>query len=330
MSDVFAWVMGILAAVIPGMGHSSAPSWNGYVEADYVYAAAPSAGTIDSISVHEGQLVRKGETLFVLESRQQQAQLDAATARADAAAAQVKAAEATLANLKTGARPEELQVTQASLTQAEANLSLAQQNFTRAQDLFGKGNVPKAQLDQAQAGFDAAHATVAQLKAQLAVAQLPARDDQIVAAAAAVAAAQSGEAAARADAANAAVALGDRTIVAPADGRIERLFYSAGEVAGAGVPVLSLSGAEALKVKFYVNERDRPQFALGDTLAVGCDGCPAGLTARVSHFASDPQFTPPIIYSRDERSRLVFMTEATLDDQNGILPGQPVSVGRLP
>jgi HlyD family secretion protein len=63
---------------------------------------------------------------------------------------------------------------------------------------------------------------------------------------------------------------------------------------------------------------------------VNCDGCAGGLTATISHFASDPQFTPPIIYSRDERSRLVFLTEATLDTQSAVLPGQPVSIGRLP
>jgi HlyD family secretion protein len=64
-------------------------------------------------------------------------------------------------------------------------------------------------------------------------------------------------------------------------------------------------------------------------VSVSCDGCASGLTATISHFASDPQFTPPIIYSRDERNRLVFLTEATMDQQSAVLPGQPVSVGRL-
>ncbi len=61
-----------------------------------------------------------------------------------------------------------------------------------------------------------------------------------------------------------------------------------------------------MKVLFYVSETDRQRFALGQQVAVSCDGCAAGLTATISHFNSDPQFTPPIIYSRDERNRLVF------------------------
>jgi HlyD family secretion protein len=328
MDHALAWLMGLLA-FIPGLGHQAPPSWNGYVEADYSYAAAPTGGTIEAIRVSEGDRVEAGDVLFTLDASMQQAQHEAAVARANAANAQVSAAEATLANLKTGARPEELQVTQASLTQAEANLALAQQTFNRTQDLFAKGNVPKSQLDQAQASLDAANASVVQLKAQLAVAQLPARDDQIAAAEATLAAAKSNAAAATADATNAKAALAYRTIVAPEAGRVERLYYSSGEVAGAGAPVISIAGSAALKIRFYVNETDRPGFHLGDVVRVSCDGCGEGLTATVDHFASDPQFTPPIIYSRDERHRLVFLTEATMTEQNGVLPGQPVSIGRV-
>lgn len=327
MDHVMAFFMGLLS-FIPGLGHEAPPSWNGYVELDYSYAAAPSGGTIEAIRVAEGDRVAAGDVLFTLDASMQQAQYEAAVARADAANAQIEAAEATLANLKTGARPEELQVTQASLAQAEANLALAQQNFSRTKDLFEKGNVPKSQLDQAQASLDAANAAVVQLKAQLAVAQLPARDDQIAAAAASLAAAKSTAAAAMADATNAKAALANRTIVAPEAGRIERLYYASGEVAGAGAPVVSIAGSDALKIKFYVNEADRPGFHLGDVVTVSCDGCADGLTAKIKHFASDPQFTPPIIYSRDERHRLVFLTEAVMAGTDDVLPGQPVSIGR--
>ena len=120
MESALAWLMGLLS-FIPGIGHEGPPSWNGYVEADYVYAAAPSGGTIAAIRVSEGDTVAPGDVLFTLDAATQQAQYEAAVARANAANAQVAAAKATLAKLKTGARPEELQVTQASLAQAEAS-----------------------------------------------------------------------------------------------------------------------------------------------------------------------------------------------------------------
>jgi HlyD family secretion protein len=314
MDHVLAWLMG-LVAILPGFGPAAPPSWNGYAEDDYVYAAAASAGTIASMPVAEGQLVHKGDVLFVLETSQQQAQYDAARARADAA-------EATLANLKTGSRQEEIDVTKAQLMKAGADLSLAQQNLARTQDLFDRGLTPVATLDQGKASVKAAQAAVDQLTAQLKVQQLPARDAQQIAAEANVAAA-------KADAATARAALETRTVTAPADGRVERLYYKAGEVVAVGAPVAALSGAGTMKVLFYVSEADRQQFTLGQQVAVSCDGCAAGLPASISRFASDPQFTPPIIYSRDERSRLSFLTEAVMEQQNAVLPGQPVSIGRL-
>jgi len=313
MNSFFAWLMGIVAAVIPGLGHSGAPSWNGYVEVDYVYAAAPSAGTITSLPIAEGQQVKQGDVLFVLDPSQQQAQYDAAKARADAA-------EATLKNLQTGSRQEEIDVTKAQLSKAQADLNLAQQNLARSQDLYDRGLIAIAKLDAYKTTVQSAQSAVDQLQAQLKVQELPARDAQQIAAEASLAAAQ-------ADAVNARAALDNRTVTAPEAGRIERLFFKQGEVANAGVPVVSLSGADAMKINFYVSEIDRQKFALGQQVHVTCDGCADGLTATISHFASDPQFTPPIIYSRDERNRLVFQTEAILDNQSGILPGQPVSIG---
>ena len=137
------------------------------------------------------------------------------------------------------------------------------------------------------------------------MAELPARDAQQWQA-------EANLAAAKADAEKARADLADRTVVAPREGRVERLYFAAGEVAGAGTPVVALLPAEALKVKFYVAEAERAALALGQTVAVACDGCAAGLTARLSYFAADPEFTPPVIYSRDERQRLSFLAEAVL------------------
>jgi HlyD family secretion protein len=316
MNDVLAWFMGLLAAVIPGLGGPSVPTWNGYVEVDYVYAAAQSAGTITAIDVAEGAVVHRGDVLFVLDPSQQQSQYAAAQARAQAALA-------TLQNLQTGSRQDEIDVIQASLDKAQSDLTLANTNLARAQDLFDRGLVPISQLDSSKAAAKAAQASVDQLQAQLKVAQLPARDAQQIAAEASYTAAQ-------ADAQTAKVALDARTVTAPEDGRIEKLYFKTGEVAAAGAPVLAMRGGEALKIKFYVNEADRAKFEIGQKVDVTCDGCVAGLTANIDYFASDPQFTPPIIYSRDERKRLVFLTEAVMDQQNGILPGQPVSIGLSP
>jgi len=314
MNEFFAFLLGLLS-FIPGLGAPAEPVYSGYLEADYVYVAPVSGGQIVSLPVSEAQTVKAGDVLAVLASDQQQALLRSAEA-------QVSAADATWRNLITGSRAQELDVTRASLEKAQADLALAQANFDRSRSLFERGVIAQAQVDQDRTSLDSAQAAVNQMQAQLQVAKLPARDDQQVAAEANLKAAQANADKARAD-------LADRTVKAPVDGRIERLFFSQGETAPTGTPLLSLLPPGKLKARFYIGEADRALFALGDEVEVSCDGCPAGLRGSVTFLASDPQTTPPIIYSRDERSRLVFLAEAQMAEPGNLLPGQPVSVRRI-
>ena len=312
MNEFFAWATGLIAIVIPGFGASEPPQWNGYVEADYLYVGALSPGAIITMDVHEGQVVEAGDLLFAQEDRQQQAALDAAEA-------QVAVAQANVENLATGSRAAEIDVIRANLAKAEADLDLAQSQSERSDQLLAQGLTPQAQADQARAARRSAEAQVAQLQAQLRVAELPARDPQRIAAEASLAVAEANADRAREDVA-------DRVSTAPEAGRVERIFYVKGEIVGAGAPVLSLLPEGALKIKFYVPETERPAMAFGDVVSVTCDGCADGLTATISFLASEPQFTPPVIYSRDERHRLTFLVEAVLDGDADLPPGQPVSV----
>ncbi|MHB1109528.1 MAG: HlyD family secretion protein [Devosia sp.] len=315
MDQFLSWLTGLIAIVIPGFGATPEPSWNGYVEADYVYVAAAAPGVIETIAVKEGEAVERGELLFVLRQDQQLALLRAAEARIAVAAANAQ-------NLSTGSRAEEVQVIRASLGKADADLALAEASLARSERLAEQGLTPAAKVDQDRATLASAKAQVAQLQAQLTVAELPARDPVQAAAAASLLAAQADADKARSD-------LADRTVIAPVAARIERLYFGPGEMAAAGVPIMALLPAHALKVKFYVAEADRAGFALSEVVSVSCDGCAEGLTASISYFASDPQFTPPIIYSRDERTRLSFLAEAVLDEAGGLRPGQPVTIRQL-
>lgn len=313
MDAFLAWLTGLIALIIPGFGATEPPRFNGYVEARYVYASSVSAGPIETISVREGDVVLEGDLLFRLKQDQQISALQAAEAR-------VAAAEAALANLTTGGRADEVDVARASLDKAQADLQLARESAARTEKLLAEGLVPQSKRDQDNATLKSAEALVRQLEAQLKVTELPARDAQRQQA-------EANLAAAHADAEKANWDLADRTITAPAAGRIERVYYDAGEIVAAGAPVVSILPEGALKVKFYLPETARAEFAMGDVVAVSCDGCPEGITARLSYLASDPQFTPPIIYSRDERQRLSFLVEATLDGVS-LPPGQPVTVER--
>lgn len=306
------WIIGLLSAIIPALAGPEAPVYNGYLEADYVYVAPLTAGRIASITVEEGQKVQPGAPLIRLEDSTQKAALQAAEAG-------VALAEANLDNLQTGGREAEIAVIRASLRKAEADRALARANAARSQQLLERGEISTARADQDKAALESAEAQVDQLSAQLNVARLPARDAQRVAAEAALDVA-------RAQAEQARIALADRALNAPVAGIIDRLFYDAGEVAATGAPILSILQPDALKVIFFLPEADRSAFAVGALLSMSCDGCAEGMQVRVTRLAAEPQYTPPILYSRDERGRLVFRAEAALLTPTALLPGQPISL----
>lgn len=312
MNEFLAGFVAAIMSIIPG-GPGETAGYAGYLEADYVYAAPVSAGRIVELLVVEGQEIGAGDLLFTLDDGQQRALLAAAAAR-------VEAARATLENLETGSRAEEIDVIRANLSKARADLALAQSNLERSEKLLAAGTVASVRVEQDRAALAAAEAQVAQLTAQVNVAELPARDAQQLAAEANLAAAE-------ADAGRAALDLGDRQTVAPVTGTVDRLFYATGEIAMVGAPVVSILPGGALKARFFVPEADRAALAIGQMVSVECDGC-STMPATVTYLGSEPQTTPPVIYSREERGRLVYLVEARLDAPGTLRPGQPVTVLR--
>ena len=117
-----------------------------------------------------------------------------------------------------------------------------------------------------------------------------------------------------------------RNAYSPADGTIQQVYYRPGETVPAGRPVVALLPPGNLKIRFFASEADLPAINFGDSVTVTCDGCDKGLTAKVSFISRSAEFTPPVIYSMDERSKLVFLIEARPDQPDKFRVGQPVSV----
>jgi HlyD family secretion protein len=117
-----------------------------------------------------------------------------------------------------------------------------------------------------------------------------------------------------------------RKLASPVTGTVQQVYFRPGEMVPAGRPIVALLPPGNLKVRFFVPESVLPQLAYGDTVKVGCDGCTADLTARISFIANAAEFTPPVIYSRDERSKLVFLVEALPEKPQELRVGQPIEV----
>ncbi len=117
-----------------------------------------------------------------------------------------------------------------------------------------------------------------------------------------------------------------RKVFSPAGGTIQQVYFRPGEVVPAGKPVVALLPPGNVKLRFYVPEAMLPQLQYGDTVKVECDGCATDIAARVSFISGSAEFTPPVIYSLEERSKLVFLVEARTSTPDKLRVGQPVSV----
>ncbi len=117
-----------------------------------------------------------------------------------------------------------------------------------------------------------------------------------------------------------------RRAVAPAAGVIQQVYFRPGETVPPGRPVMSLLPPGNLKLRFFAPERVLQEVKYGATVNVTCDGCAPGLTAKVTFIASSAEYTPPVIYSLDERAKLVFLIEARPEQPEKFRVGQPVTV----
>ncbi|MCO5064102.1 MAG: HlyD family efflux transporter periplasmic adaptor subunit [Rhizobiaceae bacterium] len=289
-----------------------APLATGYVEGEFVRLAPIETAQVQSVAVRRGDRVEPGQIIVRLED----ADARIAVSQAEAALAQ---ADAQLADLKIGKRPEEIDVLTATLASAEAEAEEAERIVERTQDLFNRGTATQAQLDTAKTQLKVTTAAIGQAKANLAVANLPARPEAIKAAENAVKQAS-------AALEEAQWKLSKRSLSAVSGGRVDDVIRDPGDMAGPSAPVLSLLPDGAVKLKVYVPEPDFSKLKVGGELKVRCDGCGEGLTARISYVSPDPEFTPPVIYSLENRQKLVYLVEARPDGDTRLQPGQIVDV----
>lgn len=306
-------LIAILAgAVVAACGPDGAPPMLGYVEVEPTRVAAQEGGRLVTLAVTRGDEVAAGAPLFALDADLERPAVDEAEARR-------LQSKAEAADLATGKRPAELDALRAQVAAALAALQLAQRDLERQGTLAARGFLSNAGLDAQRERVRTSQAQLDQARAELRAAELAGREAQREAAAAAVqaAAAQHDQARTR---------LAQRSLVAPAAARVEDTYYRVGEWVPAGSPVVSLLPAGSVKLRFFIPEARLAGVPVGSRIQVSCDGCGQAFVARVTWVATSAEFTPPVIYSKDNRSKLVFKAEAVADAAIRLAPGLPVEV----
>jgi HlyD family secretion protein len=311
---VIALGIGIWYFTHPG---AEPPAYQGYVEGNLVQMAPEEGGRIDRLLVDAGDQVTEGQLLFTLDATMQTAQVEEAKAR-------LKQMQAQAENLRAaGQRPEQVAVLEAARERAQAAFDFSRGEANRQRTLFDRGYTSQSRLDQAEAALERDKAALQEAERQIEAARLSGRSAEIAAAEAAVHVA---EAALQ----QAETRLAKRRVVSSVAAGVQDIFFRAGEVVNAGQPVLALLPPANLKIRFYVPETVLATLALGQNVTVTCDSCPADLQARITFISREAEFTPPVIFSEQERSKLVFRAEAQPLNEIALPVGLPISVNPEP
>jgi HlyD family secretion protein len=238
-----------LAGAMVVTAFSSEPievTYQGWVEANFVFIGPDETGRVEKLSVREGDPVAEGAPLFTVDADLQKA----------------------------------------AVAQNAATLANARETFNRAQQLLKTGTGTKKEFDAAQASLTEAEARLNSLQTRLA----------------------------------------RRAVFSPASGTIQQVYFRPGEVVAAGRPVVSLLPPGNIKLRFFVPQAMLPEIALGDAVKVKCDGCAPEIYARISFISESAEYTPPVIYSLEERAKLVFLVEARPEHPENLRVGQPIRV----
>jgi HlyD family secretion protein len=283
---------------------------SGTVEMDEVDVASMIGGRIVRLAVDEGDAVRAGDTLAVLDRGEIAAQLLESTAHAARARAQER-------DVRAGARRDEIDAASSSARAAQERLTVVELERVRA--LRAREVVPAAELDRAQSARDAAEARRRAAAERVDLLRAGARRDQIAAAADAAAAAAAQEEAARARAR-------ELVLVAPSPGIVLLRNFEAGELVPAGVPVVTLGDPERLWIRVYVATPELPRVRIGAPAEVEVQGVSRRWPGRVVEIAREAEFVPRAALTEEERANLVFAVKIALAPTGGALkPGLPAT-----
>ncbi|PJD92958.1 MAG: hypothetical protein CK424_05170 [Legionella sp.] len=286
--------------------------YQGYVEGETLYLAEPFSGILQKAHVHRGQIVKKGQLLFEIDPLPQEYELKRAKAS-------IEQNQQVLIDIQKARRAPEIDAIKAQIEQVKAQISLAAIRFHRNETLFNKKVVAKDDLDAAFERLHEAEGLKAQLEANLALALMGGRPNQI----GAQKAANKGL---RAALEEAQWSVDQKKVCAPSDGIIFDTYYKRGEFVVAAHPIASLLTRQNTYIEFFVPLRDLHDLEVGKKITYTYSTSKKAFSAVVGYISPKAEYMPPLVYSRDNFDKLVFRVKALVYGKNPLIPGEPVMI----
>ncbi|MDX9689407.1 MAG: HlyD family efflux transporter periplasmic adaptor subunit [Proteobacteria bacterium] len=310
-SSITTFISSLIAAL--GFGGTTEVTYQGYVEASYVLVSPQIGGILENLSISKGDRITKDTPLFTLEREAQQIALDRARS-------QVRGRKATLDDLTKAKREPEIQALFAQRDQAAAAFDFAGANWNRDKKLIATKAISQAEADRSRTSYESARAKLQEAEAALATGrQSIGRNDAIRAAEASLSIAENDEA-------SALWALEQKQIKAPTEGLVFDTLYKKGEYIPAGQAVISLLPPENIKVRFFVPSPDIEAIKIGQNVTLETTQQKKS-TAKIVYVSPTAEYSPPQLFNRDNREKLLYMIEAQPENYEPSLhPGQPIDV----
>ena len=278
---------------------------SGIIEMDEVDVSSLVGGRVARLTVDEGDSVRAGDTLAVLERDEVAAELQAQSAQAERADAQSR-------EVAVGPRAGEVRTARALLASAQAQLNLAEGELTRIQSLFESEAVAPVDVERARSNRDDARARRDAALQRLGLLEKGNRSEQVTAA-------REAAVAARAGARAAASRLRELVLVAPTNGVVLLRNFELGELAMPGQAVMTLGNPDSLWMRVYVAAPQMGRVRRGAAVDVHSTGFPRVFKGHVVAIATRAEFTPRAALTEEERANIVFGVKIALDPTGGAL-----------
>jgi len=284
---------------------------SGNIEATNITVSSQVTGEVLSLLKDEGDKVKSGDTVLIIDHESLGYQLQQAAAAADAAQAQLNL-------LKNGAREEDIRQGEETFNQAQINFDMAKRDKERMETLWESKSITKKQYEDAVSKFNLAAAQLSSAEENLKKINDFARPEDIK------------QAEANLKRQLAAVDLlkkqvRDSYVQSPIDGIIVKKFFEPGETVTMLSSLFRVSDLNTVDLVIYVSEEELGKVKLGQRADVSSDTYPdKKYEGKVIYISPEAEFTPKNIQTKDERTKLVFAVKIEINNPDfGLKPGMP-------
>ncbi|MDD3342614.1 MAG: HlyD family efflux transporter periplasmic adaptor subunit [Sulfurospirillaceae bacterium] len=278
----------------------SAITFSGQIETHDAYLGSKVGGRVERIFKQEGESVQKGDAILCFDTHETNANIEALRAK-------IESQQQTLNKLTYGYQKEEILMAKAAMDAKNAIRINAQTQYQRQSKLFYANATTQQEFDTARNTLHEAEANYANSVAKLALYQNGFRVEDIAIQKALLKESQ-------AELKLWLITLDEATIVAPENGRIEKISVQKGDLIGKNQIAVQFSTPQNMYAKFYVPETLLHTIHLGQKVTLHIDGSDKLFNAEIFYIANSAEFTPKNISTQNDRANLLFAVKAKISD----------------